>query len=57
MIKTISNLSGVKTLSKNVQKSINGGFACYMDGSCPGNSICCYDSGLCRPSGNSCDLF
>lgn len=43
MLKNILSLSGAQILSKNEQKSINGGWACRV---CPPNLHCC-PNGTC----------
>lgn len=59
MLKNISNLKGAQELSKNEQKSISGGKACFNPShqacsnvvGCPVNEICLLDTitqnGIC----------
>jgi hypothetical protein len=49
MLKNILKLEGAQKLTKNEQKSINGGIACSAGGTCPKGSYCNDDLGICRP--------
>lgn len=52
-MKSILKVEGAQKLTKNEQKSIQGGVACRRDGSCPAGSYCATSGpfeGLCRPN-------
>ncbi|VXB64385.1 conserved hypothetical protein [Flavobacterium sp. 9AF] len=52
MLKKVFNQTGIKVLSNEEKKNINGGLACRPDGSCPRGSYCVTSGtfeGLCRP--------
>ncbi len=56
-MKKLYELTGVRMLSKDQQKSIVGGYGCPVGGSCPPGTRCCTKgefAGLCRPNGTSC---
>ncbi|WP_299213281.1 hypothetical protein [uncultured Dokdonia sp.] len=51
MLKKTLNLKGVRTLSNNEQKEINGGFW----GNCQAQIVICYDDSDC-PCGRTCGV-
>ena len=56
-MKELKELKGAKILSKNEQKAITGGYACYGGSSCPPGSYCCNplpDVYICRKNGSAC---
>jgi hypothetical protein len=56
MLKNILKLNGAQELTKNEQKSIKGGKACFEGGGC-GNGVCCTTgtwAGMCRVTAAQC---
>lgn len=53
MLKKILKLEGAQELTRSEQKTIHGGKACNLDGSCPTGSKCvsdCRFNEICRPN-------